>query len=368
VHVDLPGPDEIERLLAHRGPACVSIYLPTRPDTPDGEQERIGWKNLAADALRLLRSRGVDDREAPRWRALLDAVDSDARFWRYQARTLAAFTDGDAIRTFQLPNRLPELVTVTNRFHVKPLLRSVTFPQACFVLALTQGSVRLWEIGADFGPFEVPVSDLPADADGFLRSAPGGERSPMQRITGDEGQKVRLAQFARAVDRSVREALRGVELPVVLAATEPVAGIYREISGLPHLADEDIAGSPERMTGPELAQAARAVLDRMYAAQLQELRARFDDEAGRHRTATDLADLARAATHGAVDVLLVDVDDVVTGTIDGRGGLHPGTGPETYDVIDEIARRVLQTRGRVLAVRADDVPGGGSAAAILRWA
>lgn len=183
MHVDLPGPDEIERLLAHRGPACVSIYLPTRPDTPDGEQERIGWKNLAADALRLLRSRGVDDREAPRWRALLDAVDSDARFWRYQARTLAAFTDGDAIRTFQLPNRLPELVTVTNRFHVKPLLRSVTFPQACFVLALTQGSVRLWEIGADFGPFEVPVSDLPASADGFLRSAPGGERSPMQRIT-----------------------------------------------------------------------------------------------------------------------------------------------------------------------------------------
>jgi hypothetical protein len=38
-----------------------------------------------------------------------------------------------------------------------------------------------------------------------------------------------------------------------------------------------------------------------------------------------------------------------------------------YGVVDEIARRVLLARGRVLAVRRDDIPGGGSAAAILRY-
>jgi hypothetical protein len=36
-------------------------------------------------------------------------------------------------------------------------------------------------------------------------------------------------------------------------------------------------------------------------------------------------------------------------------------------VVDEIARRVLLTGGRVLAVRRQDIPGGGSAAAILRY-
>jgi hypothetical protein len=37
-------------------------------------------------------------------------------------------------------------------------------------------------------------------------------------------------------------------------------------------------------------------------------------------------------------------------------------------VVDEIARRVLLTDGRVLAVRRDDIPGGAPVAAILRYA
>ena len=39
-----------------------------------------------------------------------------------------------------------------------------------------------------------------------------------------------------------------------------------------------------------------------------------------------------------------------------------------YGVVDEIARRVWQTGGTVLAVRREDIPGGGPAAAILRYA
>jgi hypothetical protein len=38
-----------------------------------------------------------------------------------------------------------------------------------------------------------------------------------------------------------------------------------------------------------------------------------------------------------------------------------------YGVVDEIARRVVLTRGRVLAVRREDIPGSGPAAAILRY-
>ena len=38
-----------------------------------------------------------------------------------------------------------------------------------------------------------------------------------------------------------------------------------------------------------------------------------------------------------------------------------------YGVIDELCRRVILAAGTVLAVRAADVPGGGPAAAILRY-
>ena len=227
---------------------------------------------------------------------------------------------------------------------------------------------RLLEVGADYGPFEVSVEGLPADASGFLRPAAGPQRSPVRRHTGAEGQKVRLEQFARAVDGAVREALRGHDLPVVLAATEPLASIFRSVATVAPLVDEVVAGSPDRTAPAELAQAARPVLDRWHAGRLAALAERFEREAGRGRTATDLADLARAATRGAVDTLLVDVDRTITGTIDDDGRLSPGpAGPDTYDLLDELARRTLGTGGRVLAVRGDEVPGGGAAAAILRW-
>ena len=39
-----------------------------------------------------------------------------------------------------------------------------------------------------------------------------------------------------------------------------------------------------------------------------------------------------------------------------------------YGVVDEIARRVWLAVGRVLAVRAEEIPSGSSVAAILRYA
>jgi hypothetical protein len=40
----------------------------------------------------------------------------------------------------------------------------------------------------------------------------------------------------------------------------------------------------------------------------------------------------------------------------------------SYGVVDEIARRVWLNRGRVLAVREDEVPGDQGVAGILRYA
>ena len=52
---------------------------------------------------------------------------------------------------------------------------------------------------------------------------------------------------------------------------------------------------------------------------------------------------------------------------DGALALDDSDDAVNYGVVDEIARRVLLAGGRVLAVRRGDVPGGGPAAAILRY-
>jgi hypothetical protein len=62
----------------------------------------------------------------------------DNEFWRFQAHSLAIFATPENMRTFRVPNALEPLVIVSDRFHMKPLLRSVSFPRSCYVLALAQ--------------------------------------------------------------------------------------------------------------------------------------------------------------------------------------------------------------------------------------
>jgi hypothetical protein len=238
------------------------------------------------------------------------------------------------------------------------------------VLALAAGSVRLVEVSREGPPFTVDVPDLPADAASAAGKASIADRSPSARLQGSEGQKVRLRQFARKVDQALRGVLTGLELPLILAATEPLESIYRSLNSYPHLAERGIPGNPDRTSDAELADAARTVLDDVYADELAAIRDVFDLRFSHGRASTDVATVARTATYGAVDTLLVDIDDKLPGHVDEDSGAVTFAEDDavSYGVVDELARRVLLTGGRVLAVRGDEVPGGGPVAAILRFA
>ena len=204
LHLDIPTQQQLTALLAARATPSVSLYLPTGHLPHDEAVARIELKNLAHEALTADRGgrpavRGV--------REHLDDLHDDEEFWRTQAISLAVFATPDGARTFRLPNRLTTLVEVSDRFHLKPLLRSVTFPQAAFVLALAQGSVRLVEVAAEVPAEEVAVSDLPVDVASAVGKASITDRSAVGRIQGSEGQKVRMRQYARQVDAALRPAL-----------------------------------------------------------------------------------------------------------------------------------------------------------------
>jgi len=370
LHTDIPSQLQIQRLLQAQGDHLVSIYLPTSPITPEADAARIAFKNLAAQAVEELRAAGIDTAGREAIEEELDDLHDDREFWAEQAHSLAVFADPHGLRSFRLPNRLSEAVQVADRYYVKPLLRTVTFPQTAFVLALAEGSVRLLEVTPDLPTFEVRVPDLPDDAADAVGKASITDRSPARRLQGTEGRKTLVRSYARAVDRALRGVLVGRELPLILAAAEPIDGIFRSVNSYPHLVDRSLPGSPEGSTDAELGEAARAVLDDLYSQQLRELGDRFEQRSAAGRTAVEINDLGRAATFGAVEILFVDIDSRLAGTIDAESGavsLDDVEQAGDYGVIDELCRRVVLADGKVLAVRAADVPGGGPAAAILRY-
>jgi hypothetical protein len=370
LHLDLPSLAELRALVRVRSDLCVSLYLPTTPLTQDAQADRIALKNQLAEALAQARAAQADKRRLEALAEQVGELVDDDEFWAHQAHGLAVLATPDHLWTFRLPSRFEPIVEVSDRLYLKPLYRALTFPHEAFVLALAQGSVRLLELARDLPMREVRVEGLPRDAASAVRRSTLADRSPKGRIQGAEGQKVRLAQYARAVDAAIRPVLAGRDLPLVLAATRPLDDIFRRVCSVPGLAAETIALSPDGGIGdPELATLARGVIDRLRAAEIAQIRELFASRAAQHRATTDLVTVARAVSWGAVDTLLVDIDRHLPGTVDEETGeveLADRPSALSYGVVDEIAGRALLAGGRVLGLRAADMPGGAAVAAILR--
>jgi len=371
LYVDIPSLADLKSLAAHRDDICVSIYLPTTPVSQETVRDRIELKNLAKEALRQLETASTDKRRVAALMEHLDDLVDDDEFWRFQAHSLAVLATPDNVRTFRVPNALAKIVEVSDRFHLKPLLRAIAFPNTCYVLALAEGAVRVIQVSADLPPAVVRVDGVPKDAASAVGRASVNDRSPSGRIQGSEGQKVLLRQFARKIDHTLRGLLTGSDIPLVLAASEPLASIYRSVNTYTHLAKAGIDGSPVRSTDAQLADRARALLDGQYRDEIAQWKMAFVARENEGRATTDIAHAARAATYGAVETMLVDIDEVIPGTVgekDGAVTLAKSANASDYGVIDEIASRVIRSGGRILGVRKADIPGGKSLAAILRYA
>jgi hypothetical protein len=371
LHLDLPTGVDLAALARRRHAASVSIVLPTTPITPDTDVDRLEFRALTREAIAQLEAIGTDRAAVEALGESFDDLIDDDGFWRFQAHGLVVYATPENLISYRLPTTVEPLVEVSDRFHLKPLLRALTFANTCYVLALAEGSVRLIEVSADLPAVTVNLADLPSDAASAVGKANLNDRSPSGRLTASEGKKVRLRQYARLVDQVLRERLAGQSTPLVLAAVDSLGAIYRSVNTYPHLAPVGIEGSPERRSEGELAQASRAVLDDLNQQRVAVWRERFAVRGNEGRASTDVVQVARAATFEAVQSLMVDMDRVLNGRIDetdGRIDEAEAPGADSYGVYDEIARRVLLSGGEVLGVRQADLPEGAAVAAILRYA
>lgn len=371
LHIDLPTRTEILKLAEMRSAPCVTIYLSTTPLTEAAQADRTALKNLAREAMNQLEA--IDTPKRSLWpiEAAVAEIEDDDEFWAHQANSLAIFLTPDSVRTYRLPSKLENQVHVSDRFHLKPVLRATTFPHDAYVLAIGMGAVRLIEISADLPPHPVKVAGLPKDmADASGRRSHLSRKNHMKGAE-ESSENALLTRYARVVDEALRPVLSGQERPLIIAAAEPMASIFRSVSTYPHTVAEYLGGSADHTADHVLADQARSVLDRLYAAEITALGELYATRENQGRATTDVAQAARAATFGAIDTLIVDMDAVVPGTVDDETGavtLAKASSADTYGVVDEIVSRALKSGARVIAARKDDLPGKGVIAAILRYA
>ncbi len=370
--------EQLNALIEQTTGPCISLFLPTARGGEETRQGPIRLKNLLKKAEKQLSARGL---KASETKALVEPAQKlceNSGFWLHQGDGLAVLRAPDSFFYFRLPIRFDELVVVSDRYHVKPLMRMFTEDGRYYVLALNKNGVRLLEC-TRFGVRDIQLpTETPKRLADLLELA-GVERQVQARAGGGihghgsrsgEDDKDNLLEFFRRVDRGVREAVRDSRTPLVLAGVDRQISLYREASAYPHLVAGGVTGSPEGKRADQLREEAWKVVEPDLTTSRRAAAERFSDNVGTHRASNVLERVVPAACGGRVEQLFVAVGRQRWGTFDEQSQRvkvreQPHAGD--HDLLDLAAINTLSHGGAVYAVDPGEVPGGRSLAAVFRY-
>jgi hypothetical protein len=355
--------EELKSLASCSGPG-ISIYLPTSPTTVDYRDLNTRFKSALQRVEESLEQWGL---QPPEKENLMEPLRSflDDKTHLGNAKAIALFRTPDLFRSYLLPFRTDESITVANYFHVAPLLPLLQKPRQFYILALSQKHTRLIRCTFDTSE-EVPlppsaptnlVTALDLDQPDHVldnRSAGGQSTGSMKGVmfgtnTDRERKDEYLWHFYKLIDKGLHQVLRGETPPVVVAAVEYELALFHKLSAYPNLLPDGVHGAPDGLKGGELHRRALELVDGRETEALDAALQRYEDLGGTDRTSTDAENIVKAAREGRAGTLLLASE-----TEHG----------ESHDVA---ALQTILHSGEILVVPRERMPKGSAIAAILRY-
>ena len=379
------GRDELKALMAPSTDLCVSLYMPTHRTWEDTRQDPIRFKNLLRLAEERLIENGMRTVDVRTQLQPAQQLFDSPTFWQHLSDGLAMFITPNVFRHYRLPFPFQELVVVTERFHVKPLLPLLSGDGQFYILALSQNGVRLLQ-GTRYSVSEIELEDIPGDLAETLRHDDRGQ--PLQFHTrvsarssgpapiffghgiGGAEDKRAIVRYFRQIDRGLRDLLRDEQAPLVLAGVDYLFPLYREANSYRQLFDEGMAGNPELMAAEDLHTQAWAIVQPHFLKAQHEAAAAYERLLGLGRASGDVETVVSAAYNGQVERLFVAVGVQCWGTFDPTTRAvqwHSEEQAGDEDLLDLAAIHTLLNGGTVYAVAPEYVPDIRPLAAIFRY-
>jgi hypothetical protein len=374
--------------LDRRGP-CLSVFMPAESAGAAVKQDQVRLAKLLQSGVAVLVKRGMRRADAEALVEPAEKLIARAGLWSRKGGGIAVYLAPGVFKGLRAQAKLEETVTAGPRFVVRPLLQLAQTEAPFYVLALSRGSARLLRVdGGGLAEAEVPgmppslaateqfdqtegqrqvqshtSGSSPAGRGGQTFHGHGGERDWKA-----EALNVYLRQASDAVSKRLRQAPG----PVVLAAPDEVAAVFRRVTKLQGLLPVGVPGTTERLSGQTIMQRAADVVSehalRMRAAASKRLTELY----GRGRAAKGVETVLQAAHTRRVSDLFVASDAEAYGMFDpaaGRVTPLPQDALAADDLLDLAAALTLREGCNVYAVPFADMPeaaGEEPLAAILR--
>jgi len=378
--------DDLKNLSGRNPGWCVSLYMPVHRAGEDTKQDPIRLKNLLDEAGDRLSQKGL---RTPEVNAIIEPAQKlllDPSFWWDQSDGLAVFLSADGMQTYRLPIRFNELLVISDRFHLKPLIPFIASDGHFYMLGLSQNQVRLFE-GTRYTVDEIQLENLPesiAEAlqyDRYEKSLQFHTRTGTTDSSGrrpaayhghspEDDEKGRLLRWFHKVDDELIKFLAGEQAPLVLAGVEYYFPLFRDASDYPNILKQGVSGSPDRLRPEEIHAQAWPLVEPIFTQAEKDAADRYHQMAAQGKALSDVEQAVQAADRGRVETLFVPVGLQIWGKVDPQKGeivIHTEEQPGDEDLLDLAAVHTLANRGEVYAVPQNQMPVNGPVAAILRY-
>jgi hypothetical protein len=371
--------EELRSLMdVQKGP-CASIYISLPPSGEPSSQARIKLKNAVRELEDLFEKNDIGKKERSSLREPLEELIRNISFWKDLKTGLAIFVSGDDIRYFRLPVEVKDLVNLSERFYIKPLINLFSGEEQYYLLAFSQKRVRLFR-GSRYSLDLLESENMP---DGLKEALNYEEREKVLHRThgggggmtpvhgaGYELLKDDLVKYFRIIDKAVLDRLEDRKRPLLLAAVEAEISLYRKVCSYPGVLQKGLAGNPDSLSGHELHRRSMEIMDPYFKEQEEKAISEYNEMVGLNRTSHDLRDILPFASEGRIKTFFVARDHRQWGKFDPSAHLldvHNERAKGDQDLLDLTAYHTILNGGTVFVIDNEKVPGGGLASAIFRY-
>jgi hypothetical protein len=375
--------DELKSLIATQEGYCISVYMPIYRSGAES-QNQIRLRNLLRTAEDKLLTGGCRPQEAKTILEPAHGLIGNVTFWRQQGDGLAIFISPDLFRYYRLPVGFDELVVLSDRFYIKPLMQMVASDDCFYILTLSQNEIHLFESTRQHMR-EVEISTIPkslaealqydepikqARFHRFHRGSPGGNSMIAGHSPDMEDSKENILKYFRQIDKGLREFLKDEQSPLILAGVDYLFPIYKEANTYARLMGEGIAGNPKGMSVEQLHRQAWDIAGAYFQRDENDAIAQYRQSSGTGLTSKDIIEIVPASYHGRVGVLFINKDCRQWGFFDSTTDnvrLNAKMEGDSEDLIDFAAIQTFLHSGTVFVLQPIKMPDDTPLAAVFRY-
>ncbi|PRY83934.1 hypothetical protein [Alkalibacterium olivapovliticus] len=360
----------------------VSLSLNSESNAVETEANQIQFQNLLKEA-KLKLSEQYDDKYASK---LLDKVKSlvdHSDFWREMTQSAVFYVTPEEAYYYRLSVPIHTGTVVSNKPYVLPLIANFQYVSYYHLLALNHDKFSIYNGRGN----KVQPVDLPEEAPDTLTKALGEELTGGElnvdsynggEVSGgapgafhghnEKSNEVQIDQenYFRVVDKYVFEHFsKPTKLPLVLFALKENIADFDKLSKNEYLDETRVEASPSQLSFNQIQDQTQEVVDQIANRRYKNLVEKFNETTPEFRLEAQYHDLAMASIQGKVEVLLIEDDYQVNGTIDENGQYHEGT--ETNVYVNQLVHNIMKTNGKVYVLDKASMPSDTGIAAILRY-